>query len=113
MADVNEEEGTQDDLRGQHVTGHVLDMSAGGLSALTDQSVPTGAKMCVDSTCTQPFHFGGILCIRDTGIRCKQFVRAGIVLRPTATRTRARTNASHLQFSNQEFVSPRRSLVNR
>ena len=46
MADVNEEEGTQDDLRGQHVTGHVLDMSAGGLSALTDQSVPTGAK-CV------------------------------------------------------------------
>ena len=46
MADVNEEEGTQDDLRGQYVTGHVLDMSAGGLSALTDQSVPTGAK-CV------------------------------------------------------------------
>ena len=67
MADVNEEEGTQDDLRYQHVTGHVLDMSAGGLSALTDQSVPTGAKMCIDSTCTQPFHLGGIQCIATQG----------------------------------------------
>ena len=67
MADVNEEEGTQDDLRGQHVTGHVLDMSAGGLSALTDQSVPTGAKMCIDSTRTQPLHFGGIQCIAIQG----------------------------------------------
>ena len=46
MADVNEEDGPQGDLRAQHVNGHVLDMSAGGLSALTDQSVPTGAK-CV------------------------------------------------------------------
>jgi hypothetical protein len=67
LADVNEEDENQDDLRRQHVISRVLDVNAGGLSALTDHLVPAGAKMCIDSTCTQPFPLGGIQCIAMQG----------------------------------------------
>ena len=55
-------EENQDDLTGQYITGRVLNLSAGGLSALTEQPVPSTHKLHIDSTCTQPFPLGGIQC---------------------------------------------------
>jgi c-di-GMP-binding flagellar brake protein YcgR len=55
-------EENQVDPTGQYITGRVLNLSAGGLSALTEQPVPSAHKLHIDPACTQPFPLGGIQC---------------------------------------------------
>ena len=46
---------------GQTLKGQVLNLSAGGLSALVDRPVPGGKKLRVDPSCNQPFALGGLV----------------------------------------------------
>ena len=67
FAVVDMEGGAEEDgegsaeLLGQTLKGQVLNLSAGGLSALVDRPVPGGKKLRVDPSCNQPFALGGLV----------------------------------------------------
>lgn len=59
---ADDQEQRQDEFADQVITGHVLNLSAGGLCAIVDQPVPTAYMLQIDSSCTQPFPLAGICC---------------------------------------------------